>query len=110
MSKTKDNTIGGVYCGQTIAPGLYAEKEGDGRYLVRELTGPDSTRRLGLALGGKTRGSVGRYLALAMSGESLGTTDSLRQAAMLLRQHKSAHGGTAVKANPSAPAMSARGA
>ena len=110
MSKTNDNTIGGVYCGQTIAPGLYAEKEGEGRFLVRELTDSGSTRRLGLVLGGKAKGSMGRYLALSMSGESLGTADSLRKAAMLLRQHKSAHGGTAVKANPSAPAMSARGA
>jgi hypothetical protein len=80
MSKSKELTLGGVYCGRRIAPGVYAEKIESGRYLIRRAIGSSHAERRGEVVG-----SSGTYQALTMTGECVAREQSLRAAALALK-------------------------
>jgi cytoskeleton-binding toxin CbtA-like protein len=49
----KDVSVGGVYCGTRVAPGLFAEEVASNRYVIRHLAAPNYTKRVGEVMGSK---------------------------------------------------------
>lgn len=84
MSKSKEIVLGAVYCGSQIAPGLFAEKVGSGRYLIRVAEGADHATRVGEVFSGAPRAGSARYQAQTMNGTQVASKSSLKAAALML--------------------------
>lgn len=73
----KDVSIGGVFCGNRIAVGLFAEEVASRRYVIRQLsTSVDFAKRIGEVMGGE-----GRFQAMRMNGEHVSINSTLKKAA-----------------------------
>lgn len=75
----KDVSIGGVYCGNRVAPGLFAEEVASHRYVIRHLASPDCTRRVGEVMGQQSI-----FQAMRMNGDHVAICMSLADAAKRL--------------------------
>lgn len=84
MSKSKEIVQGAVYCGSQIAPGLFAEKVGSGRFLIRVAEGTDHAKRVGEVFGEAPRAGKAHYQALTMKGDMVASKSSLKAAALEL--------------------------
>lgn len=87
MSKSSNNTLGGVFCGRQIAPGLYAETVETNRYLIRSAVGTSHATRLGEVFGAATG-----FQAMTMAGQCVAREATLLAAAMALQGQPSSHG------------------
>ena len=97
MSKSKEIVLGAVYCGSQIAPGLFAEEVGTGRFRIRVADGTDQATRVGEVFGGSTCTGKGQYQALTMKGAQVASKSSLKAAALeLAAAAKAAHPNRAV--------------
>lgn len=80
MSKlNKAVSIGGVFCGNRLAPKLFAEEIASHRYVIRHLASPDYTKRVG-----EVMGKQGCYQAMRMNGDHVAICSSLADAAKRL--------------------------
>lgn len=104
MSKSKEIVLGAVYCGSQIAPGLFAEEVGSGRFLIRVAAGVNQATRVGEAFGGAPRAGRAHYQALTMKGDQVASKGSLKAAALELAS--AAQGSTP---NRAVPFITARG-
>lgn len=84
MSKSSKNTLGGVFCGRQIAPGLYAETVETNRFLIRAAVGTSHATRLG-----EVFGAAASFQALTIEGQHVAREASLRAAAMALQSNRS---------------------
>jgi hypothetical protein len=75
----KDVSVGGVYCGTRVAPGLFAEEVASNRYVIRHLAAPNYTKRVG-----EVMGSQQIYQAMRMNGDYVAICMSLADAAKRL--------------------------
>lgn len=87
MSKSKEIVLGAVYCGFQVAPGLFAEEVGAGRFLIRIAEGTDHAKRVGEVFGGTPRAGKANYQAMTMKGAQVASKSSLKAAAMELAAH-----------------------
>lgn len=72
----EDVSIGGIFCGKRVKPGLYAEEVASRRYVIRRLTSTDLLHRVG-----EVMGSQGRFQSMAMNGDHVKMCSSLVAAA-----------------------------
>ena len=104
MSKSKEIVLGTVYCGSQIAPGLFAEEVGSGRFLIRVAEGTDHATRVGEVFGGAPRAGRAHYQALTMKGDQVASKSSLKAAALELSA-----AAKAASATKAVPFITARG-
>ena len=104
MSKSKEIVLGAVYCGSQLAPGLFAEEVGTGRFLIRVAEGADHATRVGEVFGGSPRAGRAHYQALTMKGAQVASKSSLKAAALEL-----AAAAKAARPDRAVPFITARG-
>jgi hypothetical protein len=104
MSKSKEIVLGAVYCGSQIAPGLFAEEVGSGRFLIRVAEGTDHAKRVGEVFGGAPHAGRANYQAMTMKGDQVASKSSLKAAALEL-----AAAAQAARSNKAVPFITARG-
>lgn len=75
----EDVSIGGIFCGKRVKPGLYAEEVASRRYVIRRLASADFPQRVGEVMGGQ-----GRFQSMAMNGDHVKMCSSLIAAAKSL--------------------------
>lgn len=108
MSKKNEVTLGGVFCGREIAPGLFSEEFASCRFQIRLLVDADYARRIGEVVGSPRNGAAGGYQALTPRGDTVAVKDSLVAAAKVLADQARAASNVAAQPKQAVPFISAR--